>query len=108
MKYQHANLASGRWKKLTFAQQMANIGSEVGRAFTWKKKNEKYSLLAAVRALQLIDLTIKDNKNEPQLKELCRAREIIADFFWGENKYKTDKSLEKYFLSFNYYARINK
>jgi hypothetical protein len=34
----HKSLASGRWQKLTFPEQMANIGSEVGRAIQWGKK----------------------------------------------------------------------
>ncbi len=28
----HATLAAGRWNQLTLVQQLANIGSEVGRA----------------------------------------------------------------------------
>lgn len=30
--YQHQQLASGRWAKMPFLEQMANIGSEVERA----------------------------------------------------------------------------
>jgi len=38
MNYQHKELASGRWEKLTFLEQMANMGSEVERALNWQKK----------------------------------------------------------------------
>ncbi len=59
MKYQHKQLASGKWEKLTFLEQMANIGSEVGRTITWKNKNrQEYSDRAFERALELLHLTI--------------------------------------------------
>lgn len=32
MIYQHQELAAGRWSRLPFLEQMANIGSEVERA----------------------------------------------------------------------------
>ena len=34
MTIQHTQLASGQWKKLSFSEQMANVGSEVGRALS--------------------------------------------------------------------------
>jgi len=52
MEYQHKNLASGGWQKLSFFEQMANIGSEVERTIKWKNKgNAEYSRLAFGRAL---------------------------------------------------------
>jgi len=58
VKYQHKNLAAGRWEQLSFLEQMANIGSEVERALNWKtKKNNAYCVLAVERALELLDLT---------------------------------------------------
>lgn len=38
MGYVHKDLANGRWKTFTLAQQMGNIGSEVYRAISFKKK----------------------------------------------------------------------
>lgn len=32
LKYQHQDLANGRWFELNFIEQMANVGSEVERA----------------------------------------------------------------------------
>ncbi len=32
MNYQHKKLAEGEWQKLSFLEQMANVGSEVLRA----------------------------------------------------------------------------
>ena len=39
MSYQHKQLADGRWFKLKFVEQMANIGSEIERTILWKNKN---------------------------------------------------------------------
>jgi len=110
MEYQHKNLAGGRWKKLSFFEQMANIGSEIERTIKWKNKNNvKYSQMAFERALELLDLTIENEKNKSRLKELSRVREVLADHFCFENIYQsTDKSWQKYFYAFNFAARINK
>jgi len=109
MEYQHKNLAAGRWQKLSFFEQMANIGSEVERTIKWKNKgNAEYSRMAFERALELLDLTISDSKNIKRLKELLRLRETLADYFAFENEYKsTDKSWQNYFYAFNFAARIN-
>lgn len=105
MKY-HKDLTSSRWNKFNLFEQMANIGSEVFRAISWKKKDIKLSQLSFERALELFDLTINDNKNRKSLKEICRAREIWADYFAGDNEYQsTDESWQKYFYAFNWAAR---
>jgi len=105
---QHKKLAAGRWGKLSLAEQMANIGSEVYRAISWKNKgNKEYSQLAFHRALELIDLTVKEYRNSyPKLKEILRVREVLIDYFAGENKYNsTDEQWQKYFYAFNYVAQ---
>lgn len=109
MSYQHKNLASGKWEKLSFFQQMANVGSEVIRAINWQKKNKEYSQMAIDRALELLDLTITDKKNHQRgrLKELLRLREFLVDYFYFNNTYQsTSSNWKKYFLSFNYAANI--
>ena len=109
MTIQHKKLASGRWEKLSLSEQMANIGSEVGRVISWrKKKNYQYSKMAFIRALELLDLTINCRKNKKRLKELTRVREALVDYFEGENKFSSSDELwQKYFLAFNYSARFN-
>lgn len=108
MTIQHQELAAGRWAKLNFMEQMANVGSEVGRAISWKEKgNAEYSSSAFIRALELLDLTIADQKAPPRLKELTRVREALADFFVFNNEYRsTAENWNKYFLAFNYAARV--
>lgn len=107
MNYQHQQLAAGRWRQLSFFEQMANIGSEVERTILWKEKgNKEYSQKAFERALELLDLTIADKKNRPRLKELVRLREILADFFVFDNEFSsTDKLWRNYFYPFNWAVR---
>ena len=107
MNYQHKELAAGRWQKLSFCEQMANIGSEVERTIKWKNKNKKeLSQRAFIGALELLDLSLSTEKTFPRLKELARLREVLADYFAFDNSYGTnDKNLQKYFYSFNFAAR---
>jgi len=108
MNYQHQQLAAGRWKELSFFEQMANVGSEVERTIQWRAKNNPdYSQKAFERALELLDLTIADGKNKKRLKELTRVREALADYFAFDNIYKsTDRDWQDYFLAFNFAARV--
>jgi len=95
---------------MPFFEQMANIGSEVERTMSWKKKaNQEYSELAFERALELLDLTIADGKNFKRLRELTRTREALVDYFKFNNDYhSTDKSWSNYFYSFNYASRLGR
>lgn len=107
MSYQHKELAAGRWKELTFFEQMANIGSEVERALNWKaKQNSDYSQKAFERALELIDLTLDSVTGLARHKEVARMREAMVDFFAGSNQFKsTEISWKKYFFPFTFAAR---
>jgi hypothetical protein len=107
MKYQHKDLAGGRWSQLTFVEQMANVGSEVERALHWRaKQNADYAQRAFERALELLDFTLAGARSAARLKELARVREALVDFFAGENlSASTDASWKRYFLPFAYAAR---
>ena len=110
MEYRHKKLASGDWSKLSLVEQMANVGSEVNRAITWRQKgNEKDAFLSFERSLELFELTVSDPKNRNRLKEILRSKEIFSDYFFGENKYKSNaQSWQNYFFNFNYAARALK
>ncbi len=110
VKTAHINLASGRWFDLSMVEQMANIGSEIERAIRWKEKGKHdYKRLAFERALELLDLSVKDGKNRLRLREILRVREALADFFVFDNTYQsTDRMWQKYFYSFNFAARLHK
>ncbi|MEK7644406.1 MAG: hypothetical protein AAB390_03840 [Patescibacteria group bacterium] len=106
----HKNLASGHWFELTLAEQLGNIGSEVGRALASQKNGDEQRKKDAVdRALELTDLTISDARWMPRLKELTRGREVLADWFYGDNVYSSaPENLEKYYYYFAYSARRGK
>ena len=109
MNFQHLELSQGRWEKLSFFEQMANIGSEVERAINWKNKNNtKYSQLAFERALELINLTIADKKNHGRLRELTRVQENFVDYFvCGNNYSSSEENWKNYFYSFALAVQIN-
>jgi hypothetical protein len=96
-----------RWQTMTFLDQMGNIGSEVDRIASWKKKqNEEYATNAHWRSLALLDLTISDPRWKQRLKELCRVREFLCDLYVGDNTYGfTPEYFSKYFLQFAIAAR---
>ncbi len=102
---QHKELAeSGRWQELPFAQQMANIGSEVFRAGKWKMKGKTDRCLSATdRALELLDFTVECKERSSQgRRELLRLREILCDYFYGENQFHSSPEiLNKYFDPFS-------
>jgi hypothetical protein len=109
MTIQHKELAEGRWAKMPFCEQMANIGSEVSRALNWQKKgNIYYSRKAINRAFELLDLTIASERKFPKLKELLRIKEALVDYFYAANEFSSSEILwRKYFDHFNYLARKN-
>lgn len=96
----HKGLVSGRWFTFTFVEQMANVGSDVGRALNWKAKNNlPNSQKAFERALELLDLTLMDRKNKGRFREVARVREALVDFLVGKNEYSSTQEIwNKYFL----------
>ena len=107
MNVQHKDLAAGRWRELSCVEKMANIGREVSRALNWERKNKKeISQRAASRALELLDLSLDSGETFSQLKEFCRLREAVVDYFFGDNTFSSSEILwRKYFDHFNYAAR---
>jgi len=104
----HHDLTEERWQRFSIFEQMANIGSEIGRAINWREKDKKRSEAAFDRGLELLDLTIEDKKNIKRLKEICRLREVLVDYFCFDNIYgSSDEKWNNYFYAFNYAARIN-
>ena len=88
---------------MSLTEQMANIGSEVGRAAKWQKKDDDEIFYGAVaRALELFDLTLADPQwQRGALLELGRLKEVFCDGVLGGKEYGTDlRGLEKYFYPF--------
>ena len=107
MTHQHRELASGRWNELSLVEQLGHAGSEVERALKWREKdNPDYCKRAFERALELLDLTLACPAHRHRLREIARTREILVDFFHGENQFSTTgESLSAYFLRFACAAR---
>ncbi|MFH1226210.1 MAG: hypothetical protein V1684_02930 [bacterium] len=110
MVYLHGDLADGLWQQLTLMEQLGNIGSEISRALSWQAKGDQEQAVKALdRGLELFDLTIADPRWQKRLKEILRAREVVCDYFFGDNQYRSaPESLDKYFLYFGLAARSGK
>ncbi len=104
----HPGLASGRWRTMTLAEQLGNVGSDVGRAIRARATHDDARFAAALdRALDLMDLTIADPRwSGHRTRELARAREVLCDFLVGDNAYgSTAESLDAWFLAYAMAAR---
>ncbi len=94
-----------RWFTLSLAEQLGNVGSEVGRAAKWQGRNEESFWGAVTRALELLDLTREDARWRKRRPELNRARETFSDAVLGGKEYKSSLAdLERYFMQFALYA----
>jgi hypothetical protein len=104
--YQHQELAAGRWSRLSLAEQLGNVGAEVGRMRRWRGKDERLAAGAFDRALELLDLTLADSRWRGRLREVARARELLCDAALGGRDYgATLEDLDRYFLEFALAAR---
>jgi hypothetical protein len=106
----HAGLASGRWREMTLAQQLANIGSEVDRAIRSSQSGQVARFENALdRALELFDLSAADDRwRGPRRREVLRAREEFCRLFFDDDVHPESASgLSRYFLQFTILARAN-
>lgn len=109
MNFQHKNLAFGEWEKLTLMEQLGNVGSEISRAINWRGKDHTLFEGAIFRALELLDLTIRDPRWQKRLKEILRVREILCETVFGRNEYQTSlEDLDRYFFQFVIVARMKR
>ena len=96
-----ANLQANRWHSMSLSEQLANIGSEVGRAAKWQGKDEEKFRGAVSRVSELFDLILEDQRWKGRLFEIGRIKELFYDGISGRNEYQTDlKDLENYFYPF--------
>ena len=109
MSHIHANLAAGRWQTMPLVEQLANIGSDVARAARWYGKDQQRCEQPFLRALELLDLTIADDRWRGRRKELTRTRELLCDAMLGGALYGSDlSSLDRYFFHFAVAARAGR
>ena len=95
-------IAPQRWYQLSLAQQMGHIGSELGRARRLESQNDLQNCDQALeRALDLLDLTLNDQRWHARLVELARFREMVSDWFIGKAAYDiSPEVLENYCTQF--------
>jgi hypothetical protein len=105
----HNNLQK-RWHELSLMEQLANVGSEVERALDWQGKgNREYAAISFERSLELLDYTTEGINDFYRLKELKRLREVLVDYFAGQNIYNSNERLfRNYFYGFNYSASLSR
>jgi len=109
MEIHHPRLAAGRWGQLSLAEQLANVGSEVGRMLRWRDRDARVATGAFDRALELLDLTVADPRWRDRLREIVRARELLCDAAAGGAEYGTTlEDLDRYFLAFAMAARAGR
>jgi hypothetical protein len=105
----HGTLAEGRWNALTLAEQLANVGSEVDRAIrAWDGERRDRFDRALDRALELLDLTIRDERwRGHRRRELLRVREEFCGLFFGAGAPPpgSSRTLSAYFFRFGVLAR---
>ena len=106
----HKELTNERWFRFSLEEQLANVGCDIDRAISWKKRGMlEDSHAAFYRALELLGLTIADPKHKKRLRELTRTREALIDYFLCNNEYNTtDDIWHNYFLWFNYAAALKR
>jgi hypothetical protein len=107
--YHHQELAAGGWGRLSLAEQLGNVGTEVGRMRRWRGKDERLAAAAFERALELLDLTLADPRWRGRLREIARARELLCDAASGGLEHGAAlEDLDRYFLEFALAARCQR
>jgi hypothetical protein len=102
----HQEQAAGAWHQRSLVEQLANVGSEVGRMRKWQGRNSDLCEKAFVRALELLDLTISDSRWKGRRKKLTRARTFLCDAMDGGKELgSTLQDLDRYFLAYAVAAR---
>ncbi len=78
----HKNLTPEKWSKLSKKDQILNIAAELSRATHWLEKDVFESAKDCYeRALELVDLTLDDNRWKGNRRELAHFREVLASFY---------------------------
>jgi hypothetical protein len=103
----HRDLSAGRWHTLTLAEQLAHVGSEVDRAIrSFEGARSERFRSALVRALELFDLTAKDDRwRGARRREILRLREEFCRLFFDDPPPGSAESLRRFFLRFAILAR---
>lgn len=94
-----------RWNQLDFKNQMGNIGSEVGRTLSAKRRGADF-WPALTRALDLFDATLEPliAAKSHRSKELMRAKHAFLEAVMVHD----DPGIEAYFMHFATASRLRR
>jgi hypothetical protein len=98
-----------RWAQMDILNQMGNIGSEVGRTISAKRRGDDERFDGALnRALDLFDATTESlaAQRSPRLKEVLRARDQFLSLFFAGTFEQDADNIERYFMQFAVAARL--
>lgn len=73
-----------RWVTFSRSQQLLFIGTEFVRGSVWQHTDREKFHLALERALELVDLTLSDQKWKLYTRVLLGLREEISKFYIGQ------------------------
>lgn len=91
-----------KWFSMPIGVQLSNVGSEVHRAIKWKNKGDEQKKSSfCAKAIEFLELTKADPKNQYRKGELNGCINELKDYFMGENIYDTtEEQLIKYYDAF--------
>ena len=87
------------WAQLSLAEQMVNIGTEVRRAMKAQKKgNDERMKNECLMAINMLALSISDEKNIFRRGELMLAQRVLLDYFFENNSFgSTEQQITNYY-----------
>jgi len=107
----HYQIDRSRWWRMSLIDQMANIGSEVGRTILAKQAgDEDRSEHALIRALDLFDATVEQliAKRSYRVREVLRAKEDFLNSITETDGSVHMQAVDRYFLQYAVASRINR
>jgi hypothetical protein len=92
-----------RWQEYSYAFQISNIGTELGRAIECKKKRKYESMYVYLHEVMWqINYTLKDPKNESKIEELSKAKSDVYKYFGSPRYWYLKKRIIRFFDSYLY------
>jgi hypothetical protein len=70
-----------RWENFNKREQLLTIGAEFMRAKVWQEKDKDKFLSALERALELINITLRDAKWENNPQMILGLRDEVSKFY---------------------------
>ena len=92
-----------KWREYSYAFQITNIGTELGRAIEQKKDNtHPMNNSALAEVIWQLEYTLRDPKNKDKLKELNKAKANVYKYFSSSWYWYLEKRIIRFFDSYLY------